>query len=79
MSMAKYTNNYETIADSSLRSDEGVTLKMTASQFFYGGNLTFINSFDTRFSCFFSAGTSLQSFFNLTLSLFVTETEVCGR
>ena len=49
---------------------------MTASQFFYGGNLIFINSFDTRFSCFFPSGTSLQSFLNLTLSLFVTETEV---
>ena len=39
--------------NSSIRSDEGLTLKMSAFQIFHGGNSTFINSFDkTKISCF---------------------------
>ena len=36
------------LPDSSLRYDEGARPKMTASQFFFGGNLTLVYWFDTK-------------------------------
>ena len=51
--MAKllYTLIYTTTThNSSIRSDEGLTLETSAFQIFHGGNSTFINSFDkTKF------------------------------
>ena len=39
-----------TTHNSSIRSDEGLTLETSAFQIFHGGNFTFINSFDkTKF------------------------------
>ena len=38
--------------NSSIRSDEGLTLETSAFQIDHGGNSTFINTFDeTKFSC----------------------------
>ena len=44
------TNNTH---NSSIRSDEGLTLETSAFQIVHGGSSTFINTFDkTKFSCF---------------------------
>ena len=44
------TNNTH---DSSIRSDEGLTLETSSFQIFHRGNSTFINSFDkSKFSSF---------------------------
>ena len=41
-----------------IRSDKGLTLETSAFQIFYGGNSTFINSFDkTKFSSFYDSRT----------------------
>ena len=52
------THNY------SIRSDEGLTLEKLAFQIVYGGNSTFINTFDeTKFSCFTLPQRQHHSFF----------------
>ena len=43
------TETRVTFQELSFRSDEGLTLEMSASLSLHGGNLTFINLFDTKF------------------------------
>ena len=55
------TNNTH---NSSIRSDEGLTLETSAFQIVHGGNSTFINTFDkAKFSCFTLSLTQHYSFF----------------
>ena len=55
------TNNTH---NSSIRSDEGLTLETSAFQIAHGGNSTFINTFDkTKFCCFTLPPTQHHSFF----------------
>lgn len=74
MSMAKYT--ITKLPDSSLRYDEGARLKMTASQFFFGGNLTFVYWFDTKLLlwCVTAVSFRTQAFHYL-----VSKLRCCGR
>lgn len=43
--------------------DEGLMLKISASLYFYGDNLTLVNLFDNKFSCFTSSWTQHHGLF----------------
>ena len=66
--------------NSSIRSDEGVTLETSAFQIFHGSNSTFINPFDkTKFSCFTLPQTQHHSFFLEIRNWFVCISERISR